>query len=375
LKRIVIIGSAYPLRGGLSAFNERLAAEFLREGHQVTIYTFALQYPSFLFPGKTQYSSDPPPESLSIKIKINSVNPFNWIETGRELKKLAPDYIIIKFWIPFMSPCFGTIARIAKRNRKTKVISILDNVIPHEKRPFDRTLIRYFVDACDGFIAMSKEVYNDLKLFAPAGPAEIIPHPVYDNFGNSVDRVKAMEHLKLDSNFHYILFFGFIRKYKGLDLLLEAIADERIKAAKIKLIVAGEFYEDAAPYQEIIQKHQLQDQLILATDFIPDAEVKYYFSAAELVVQPYKSATQSGISQIAYHFEQPMVVTDVGGLPEIVHDQRTGFVVKPAPSEIADAILRFFNGNYKEQMLPHIKEEKKKFQWSSMTNGILNLLK
>ena len=375
MKRIIILGSAYPLRGGLAAFNERLALEFQREGFEVIIYTFSLQYPSFLFPGKTQYSSDPAPASLNIKIKVNSINPINWIKVGMELKRLQPELLIIKFWLPFMSPCFGTIARLTKKNGKTKVISILDNVIPHEKRMFDHSFIRYFVGACDGFIAMSKQVLNDLRLFTALKPAEMIPHPVYDNFGDAVSRMEAINHLKLDADTQYILFFGFIRHYKGLDLLLEAMADARLHNNKIKLIIAGEFYEDAAPYLSMIERLQLKERLIIATDFIADAEVKYYFSAASLVVQPYRSATQSGISQIAYHFEKPMVVTNVGGLPEIVLDGKTGFVTATDPTEIASAIIRFFEGDYRKSMVPAVQQEKKKYQWQTMTSGIMNLLK
>lgn len=375
MKRIVILGSAYPLRGGLAAFNERLATEFVKEGHEVMIYTFSLQYPSFLFPGKTQYSSDPAPSDLSILVKVNSINPLNWLKVGKEIKKLQADILIIKFWLPFMAPCFGTIARIVRSNKKTKVLSILDNVIPHEKRMFDKTLIGFFVNAVDGFIAMSQQVLNDLKLFTTTKPAVIIPHPVYDNFGDKVSREEACIRLQLDPQIKYILFFGFIRKYKGLDLLLEAMANEKLRNKKIKLLIAGEFYEDAAPYLELIEKLDLKDKLIQATDFIADNEVKYYFSAADLVAQPYRSATQSGISQIAYHFEKPMVVTNVGGLPEIVHDNVTGFVVNTVPEEIASAIARFFDGNYTTQMLPAVQEEKKKFQWNTMTSGILKLLR
>ena len=235
--------------------------------------------------------------------------------------------------------------------------------------------ITYFINACNGFVAMSKQVLNDLKLFSGDKPSVIIPHPIYDNFGNPVSRDEALLHLKLDPAFQYILFFGFIRQYKGLDLLLESMADDRFNGKKIKLILAGEFYEDAAPYHAIIEKFNLKDKLILATDFIADNEVKYFFSAADLVVQPYRSATQSGISQIAYHFEKPMVVTNVGGLPEIVHDGKTGFVVNTTPGDVATAIIRFYNSNFAVAMLPEVKAEKKKFQWDTMTTGILNLLK
>ncbi len=373
MKRIVILGSAHPLRGGLAAFNERLAQEYLKLGHQVIIYTFSLQYPSFLFPGKTQYSDEPPPEKLSIRVKVNSINPLNWIMVGRAIKKIKPDLLLIKFWLPFMAPCFGTIARIAKRNNKTKVICILDNVLPHEKRLGDKQLIKYFIDACDGFVAMSKQVMNDLFLFYRGKNVKLTPHPVYDLFGEKVNKTEACKALQIDPSANYILFFGFIRKYKGLDLLLEAMADARIKNKNIKAIIAGEFYEDKNYYDEIINRLQLHDQLVLRTDFIPDSQVKFYFGACDLVVQPYRSATQSGISQIAYHFEKPMVVTDVGGLPELIHDNKTGFVVKPDPSAIADAIHKFYSDDYAAKFAPHIKEERKKFSWDIMANATIEL--
>lgn len=373
MKRIVILGSAHPLRGGLAAFNERLANEYLKLGHEVIIYTFSLQYPSFLFPGKTQYSDEPAPAKLDIRVKVNSVNPLNWISVGNEIKKLKPDVLLIKFWLPFMAPCFGTIARIVKRNKKTKVICILDNVLPHEKRIGDKQLINYFIKACDGFIAMSKQVMNDLMLFYKGKNVRLVQHPVYDLFGEPVNKTEACKTLQLKAEVNYILFFGFIRKYKGLDLLLEALADARLKNKKIKAIIAGEFYEDKNYYDEIINRLQLQDQLVLRTDFIPDSQVKYYFGACDLVVQPYRSATQSGISQIAYHFEKPMVVTNVGGLPELVHDYKTGFVVKPESSLIADAILQFYSNDYAAKFAPHLKEEKKKFSWKVMANATIEL--
>lgn len=372
-KKIVIIGTAYPLRGGLAAYNERLAYEFERNDFEVKIYTFSLQYPGFLFPGKTQYSSDPAPADLSIEIAINSINPFNWIAVGRKIKKEKPDIAIIRFWLPFMAPCLGTIARIIRKNNYTKIFSILDNVIPHEKRPGDKQFIKYFVNACDGFIAMSQQVMNDLLLFTKTEKRLLIPHPVYDNFGEQVSKEEARKHLQIDLNGKYILFFGFIRRYKGLDLLLDAMNDERIKKEKIKLIIAGEFYEDRKYYDDIIEKYHLNDQLILATDYVPDSEVKYYFGASDLIVQTYRSATQSGISQIALHFEKPMVVTKVGGLPEIVTHGKTGYVVKPEPKEISDAILYFYQSEKGYELNKNIKEEKKKYSWKNIVDGIVKL--
>ncbi|MDR0872630.1 MAG: glycosyltransferase [Prevotellaceae bacterium] len=368
---IAIIGTAYPFRGGLAAFNERLAQQFIREGHRVEIYTFTLQYPSFLFPGKTQYSDSPAPAGLKIYRKINSVNPLNWLLVGRKIRKKQPDLAIIKFWLPFMSPCLGTIARIIRKNKHTKVVSILDNVIPHEHHFYDNLLIRYFTKSVDAFVAMSKSVLSDLALFDTRKPRVFSPHPLYDNFGEKLSREEALQYLKLDSQTRYMLFFGFIRHYKGLDLLMEAFADKRFRAMNVKLIVAGEFYSNEPFYRNLEKKLGLQNDIIWANDFIPDNEVRYYFSAADIVVQPYKSATQSGVTQIAYHFEKPMLVTNIGGLAEIVPDGKVGYVVEPLDRPIADALVDFLKNerNFSE----NIKAEKEKYSWQRMTEKIIEL--
>jgi len=339
-------------------------------GHQVTIFTFTLQYPSFLFPGKSQYSSDPAPKDLSIVRNINSVNPLSWLSAGRAIRHFSPDLMIVKFWLPFMGPCFGTILRIVRRKINTRIISILDNVLPHEKRPGDTLFTRYFIKACDGFIAMSKQVFDDLKIFTDK-PAKLVPHPLYDHFGEIIDKKEAREHLDLPVHDKIILFFGFIRQYKGLDLLLKAISDNRIKDAGIKLLIAGEFYEDDKPYHELIEKFGLQDQVILRTDFIPDSEVKNYFCASDLVVQPYRSATQSGITPMAYHFERPMIVTNVGGLPEIVPDGKVGLVAESDAESIAQAILKFYSIG-EQHFITYIKSEKQKYGWDRMAQSIIS---
>ena len=376
--RIVIIGSAYPLRGGLASYNERLANEYIKQGNEVIIYTFSLQYPKILFPGKTQYSTEKPPENLNIKIKVNSINPLNWIKIGMEIKKLKPDLIITKYWIPFMAPCLGTISGIAKKNKKTKVISILDNIIPHEKRICDKQLSRYFVKNVDGFVAMSQSGLDDLQKFDSEKPRSFCPHPLFDNFGEAISKAAAKKILKLEENTNYLLFFGFIRDYKGLDILLEAFADEKLKKLPLKLIVSGEFYTDSKQYYEIINKNNLKDRVIMHTDFIKDSEVVNYFCAADIVVQPYKTATQSGVTQIGYHFNKPMIVTDVGGLSEIIPDKKVGFVVKTNPKAIADAIYAFYDQNLESEFVNNVKVEKEKYSWKRMTeavNEVFNKLK
>jgi len=372
-RKIVIIGSAYPLRGGLSTYNERLARAYMQNEDSVTIYTFSLQYPNFLFPGKTQYSSDPPPKDLNIVVKINSVNPFNWIKVGKEIKKIKPDLVIIKFWIPFMAPCLGKIARIIKKNKYSKVISIIDNIIPHEKRPGDRSLAKYWVNSVDGFIAMSKSVLNDLNHFNKNKQKLFCPHPLYDNFGEPINKNKAKEELKLDTNTNYILFFGFIRDYKGLDILLKAMNSSKVIKLQIKLLVAGEFYTDSKPYFDIIEKYKLQDNVIMSNDFIPDGEVSKYFGACDIVVQPYKDATQSGVTQIAYHFNKPIITTDVGGLAEIVPDGKVGYVTNPDVDELADAISDFYNNKMENEFIENVKLEKQKYTWENMITAIDSL--
>jgi glycosyltransferase involved in cell wall biosynthesis len=218
----VIIGPAHPLRGGLASYDERLAKEFLDCGHDATIYSFSLQYPSFLFPGTTQYSSEPAPKDVPIKVIINSINPFNWLRVGNILRKLKPDIIVVRYWLPFMGPCLGTILRIVKKNKATRIVCIADNIIPHEKRFGDKPFTAYFLKPVDAFITMSEKVLNDIKHFVLDKPVQYIPHPLYDNFGEPVSKTEAREYLQIDETKKVILFFGFIRKYKGLDILLRA---------------------------------------------------------------------------------------------------------------------------------------------------------
>lgn len=368
--KIYIVGTAYPYRGGLAAYNERLAKEFISEGHDVTILTFSLQYPGFLFPGKSQYLEGPPPEGLSIRRKVNSVNPLNWFIIGIRIRKERPDLLIFKYWLPFMAPCFGTIARIASKNKHTRVLAIFDNVIPHEKRAGDKLLTKYFTSAIDGAIAMSASVLDDLSKFRNNIPAKLNPHPVFDNFGASIEREKALGSLGLDPVYSYLLFFGFIRKYKGLDLLIEAFADERLRNKRLKLIIAGEFYEDDAPYKELVKKSRVEGDVIFFDRFINDNEVAAFFCSADLIVQPYRSATQSGVTQIAYHFDKPMLVTDVGGLREIVPDRKCGYLVDPDPLSIFNAISDYFFNNRKEAFTKNVTEEKVKYSWKQMTASI-----
>lgn len=372
--KVIILGTAWPYRGGLSAFNERLAYQYQQEGNDVEIVTFTLQYPSFLFPGKTQYSSEPAPEGLKITRMLNAINPISWWRTGRYIKRQRPQLLITKFWLPFMAPALGTANRVA-RSRGMRRISILDNLIPHEKRFGDKMFARYFVGSVDGMVAMSRSVLADVDLFDPAHrkARAFCPHPLYDHYGDPMSVAEARRLAGVPAEGRYVLFFGFIRDYKGLDLLLDAMADNRLKELGVKLIVAGEFYGDPKPYMEQIERLGIADRVVLKTDFIPDHEVNRYFCAADMVAQPYKSATQSGVTQIAFHFEKPMLVTRVGGLPEIVPDGKVGFVVEPDARQIADALVRYYNEGWQERLAEGVREEKKKYLWTNMTEAINKL--
>lgn len=375
MAKVIIIGPAHPLRGGLATFNQRLAKEFNERGDDCSICSFSLQYPSFLFPGKTQFTDEPAPAGIKIHTVINSINPFNWIKIGNRLKKEQPDLIIVRFWLPFMGPALGTILRRVKKNKHTRVVCIADNVIPHEKRPGDKPFTSYFLKSCDAFVTMSEKVMRDLRLFEKDKPARLVSHPLYDNFGAILSKQEARNHLGLPATEKIILFFGFIRRYKGLDLLLDAMSvlkNPAHPASDIKLLVAGEFYEDEKPYREQIEKLQLADSLILKTDFIPDSEVKYYLCAADAVIQPYRNATQSGVTPLAYHFEKPMLVTNVGGLPSLVPHEKVGLVVDPNPDAIAAGILRFYQLG-EDYFIPHLRSEKEKYSWASLVQAITKL--
>lgn len=384
--KILLLSPAHPLRGGIAASSERLAHELQHDGHEVVLYSFALQYPGFLFPGKSQFTDDPPPPHLVIKTRLNSINPLNWLQVGREIARECPDRIIVRFWLPFMGPCLGTVLRVARwfSKKKPHITALVDNIVPHEKRPGDRLFARYFVRACNDFVVMSRSVGEEIKqMAAPPSPPKggeeakpaparggairFAPHPIYDTYGAPVEKAAARRDLGIPSDVPLVLFFGFIRAYKGLDLLLRALAE----LPDVHALVAGECYEDWQPYQALIEQNHLDDRVYLHTDFIPADRVRLYFSAADLVVQPYRTATQSGISQIAYHFEKPMVVTNVGGLPEIVTNGVSGYVVMPEAGAIAAAVCDYFEKSREEAMVAGVRAEKQRFSWANLVKVLL----
>lgn len=371
--KIFIVGPAYPLRGGLASFDELFCKSLCDLGHDAQIISYSLQYPNFLFPGSTQFDTiGIAPKGLKIHTLINSINPFNWVKTARFIKREKPDFLVVRFWIPFMGPALGTICRLINK-KQTKVIAITDNVIPHEKRAGDTAFTKYFIKSCQGFVTMSKAVMADLDTFTNSIHKRFLLHPLYSSFGEKLDKLEARKKLNLPLTDKTVLFFGLIRQYKGLDLLLEAMADTRIKTMRIKLLVAGEFYEDKKSYLDIIEKHNLKESVVLYDTFIPNEEVKLYFSATDLLALPYKHATQSGVTQVAFHFEKPTIVTNVGGLSEIIPDKVCGYVVDSNPTAIADAMVDYFTNNREASMTAAMHEEKKKYDWSIFSTNIINL--
>ena len=370
--KIIILSTIYPLRGGIAHFNGLLYKELIKH-HKVRAITFSRQYPSLFFPGKSQLEEENISEKIPSEIIVDSINPINWIKIGNRIKKDSPDLLIFKYWIPFFAPCFGTISKIAKKNKKTRVLVICDNVIPHERKPGDIAMTKYFFRFVDYFILLSEKVKNDLLALKPSAKSKVMPHPVYSNFGEGVSKEESKKKLNLHDN-KLILFFGFIIDYKGLEVLLEAISIIKNKL-DVKLIIAGEFYSNKEKYFNLIDKLELKNNIHLFTDFIPTSEVKYYFSACDVVILPYKDATQSGIVQIAMNFRKPIIATNVGGLGEVIHENKTGFIVDAKnPSQLAEAILRFYNENKEEEFTRNTDKELDKYSWGKFVDGIIELI-
>ena len=373
--KIILLGTAWPYRGGLATFNERLARQFVSEGHEVEVWTFTLQYPSFLFPGKTQYTDEPAPTDLIIRRELNSCNPFNWLRVGRAIRKAAPNLLVCCYWMSFFAPAYGLISRMARKNGKTQCVALVHNMIPHEPNILDKLFAPYFVKSQDGFVALSESVVRDIDAISHQHTAVSSPHPIYDHYGERMTKEAACKALGLDDKKAYMLFFGLVRAYKGLDLLLDAFAIIKDQLPDLQLIIAGEFYEHEDKYRAQIAANGLTDRIILRNEFVPDGDLRKYFGAADLIVQPYKTATQSGVTQVAFHFEKPMLVTNVGGLGEIVHDHQMGYACEPNAQSIAEDILDYFTQHRQAAYTAYLQKEKTKYAWSKMTGAFIKIMK
>lgn len=374
--KVILLGTAHPYRGGLATFNERLARQFVAEGHEVEIWTFTLQYPSFLFPGRTQYTTEPAPNDLIIRRELNSCNPFNWIRVGKAIEEAAPDMLVCCYWMSFFAPAFALVSQIAQRNGKTRCVALVHNMIPHEPNILDKLFAPCFVKSQNAFVALSESVVKDIDLLDKAHkPKTFSPHPIYDHYGERMTKTEACAALNLPKDKDYMLFFGLVRAYKGLDLLLDAFGEVKDVLPSLQLIIAGEFYEDEEKYRTQIIQLGLTERVVVRNEFVPDGDIRKYFGIADLIVQPYKTATQSGVTQVAFHFEKPMLVTNVGGLGEIVHDHLMGYACEPDPKVIAADILDYYLNKRKEPYIAYLQKEKNKYAWSRMEHAFLNILK
>ena len=367
--RIAILSCFYPYRGGIAQFNASLFEQLGKE-NEVKAFNFKRQYPDFLFPGKTQFVTEED-EAVPIESEalMDTVNPFTWIRTAKRIKEWKPDMLILRYWMPFFAPCLGFVAR--RMDSSCKVIAILDNVVPHERRFFDLPLTRYFLSGADGCVTLCSEVAEDLLRIKPEARYKIGYHPLYSHFGEKLPREEAENLLGLKHGRKNILFFGLIREYKGLDILIKAFGT---LPEDFQLVIAGEPYGSFETYGRLIDESGCKDRIFVFPEYVRDSEVKKYFSAADVTVLPYRSATQSGVSSVSYHFDVPMIVTNVGGLKETIGDRGTGIVADSAEPEcIAREIERFFSDSIlRENCIKNIEAERKRLSWSEFCKELIN---
>ncbi|MBI2257592.1 MAG: glycosyltransferase [Flavobacteriia bacterium] len=366
--KIVYLSTFYPFRGGIAQFNA-LLYRVLEFKNSIIALTFTRQYPNLLFPGKTQMvNENDEADKIPSKRILDSINPLTYFRAANYVKKINPDLILSKYWMTFFAPSLGF---VLKKNKKAVRISILDNVIPHEKRFFDNPFNRFFINNNDGFIVMTEKVKNDLLFYNPKATYRLVPHPIYSHFGEKIDVKTARRQLKLNENKKTLLFFGLIRDYKGLDLLIECLSkldDE------YQLIIAGEVYGSFDKYEQLIEKHQLGNRIAMFNQYIPDNEVSVFFSACDVCILPYKSATQSGITGIATHFLTPIIATDVGGLKETITDKKTGLIIeKPEVQLLYESIIEFYSNDYQSTMKKNIEKLKEELTWEKFSIQIMNL--
>ncbi len=367
--RIVILGPFPPFRGGIAHFNIALFRA-LAESHELLAINFTTQYPAFLFPGKTQYEEDSVGVEIAAYRTLSSINPFSWLKTAKMISRFNPDVVITSFWMSFFSPAYGSVLRWFHHKDQTLRITLFHNVIGHEQYYWDKLLLSYQLAVTDKAVTLSESVTQDLKSLNYANTIIQAFHPIYDIFGAGVDRAQAKRELGYSREEKLVLFFGYIREYKGLDLFIRASRIVADRGVKCRYLAVGESYIDIKIYHDLIETVAMGKEFSLKVTFVPDKDVARYFSAADLVVCPYKSATQSGIIQIAYHFDRPVIVTRVGGLDQMVANGRSGLVVDPNPESIADGIYTYFTDLNTDEVESFIHQYKSRFSWSSFVSNL-----
>jgi len=369
--KLVLIGPAYPYRGGIANFVAQTYFHLRERGHTVHIVNFTRQYPDFLFPGKTQYETDSHFSDVPSVRVIDSVWPPSWVQAARVVRRFQPDAVVYNHWMPFFAIAYGKIAVFLRLKKPPIQICLCHNVTPHEKRPGDRLLNKFFLRQMTGYIVLSEAVKQDLQALLPSARIRKVLHPVGETFGGTCPREQARQKLGLPQNKAVLLFFGYVRRYKGLDILLEAFARLIRENQPVHLLIVGEFYEPKRAFEAFIQEKGLTDFVTLVDEFVPNAEVGLYFSAADAVVMPYRSATQSGIIPIAYQFERPVITTNVGGLPDFVEEGRTGFLVPPENQEaLAEGIQLFLEKRNTIPFAENIRRFRRKFSWENVVAAI-----
>lgn len=366
--RIVIIGPAYPYRGGIADTDESLCRALLEKGHEAALRTFTVQYPDFLFPGKTQFSESPAPADLDIERVIHSYNPFSWSRSAKEILSYRPDLVIFRFWTPYIGLVYNALTRSLKG--KSHMIALVDNANPHEGSFLDKWLSKRFLGKVQGVMCLSEYVKGQVQEMVSV-PVASHPHPINTDLEAKIERNEALKNLGLDSSKHYILFFGLIRKYKGLDILLQSMVLLKERLPDLHLIVAGEFYEDQGPYLKYIATHGIEEQVIIHDRFISKEDIANYFSAVELLTLTYRSATQSGVTQMAMHFDLPMLLTDVGALSEYVKHGEMGYVVPVEPEVIARSLEDFFNNDRHDSMSQAVSGQKHMYDWGHFAEAMI----
>jgi len=363
--KIAILSPFYPYRGGIAQFSG-LLYNALEKEHSVRAYTFRKMYPDFLFPGKSQYLKyDDPALIITTYQLLNSIDPRTFKKTAKDIENYAPNILIISYWMPFFVPAYRAIAKRLKK--KMQIVGLIHNAIPHEPRFFDNTLTKHFFKHCHRFIALSETVKDDILKISPNADIILQPHPIYEHYGAKIDKNEALASLNLDPKKKTLLFFGLIREYKGLDLLIEAM--DRLDDS-YQLIIAGESYVSFNNYKEQIKRTSAADRIKTHIYFVNNEQLTRFFSAADLLVLPYKSATQSGVVPVAYHFELPILATDVGELKKTIDTPKTGLICQVDAESIAKGIQEYFNSP-REPFIENIKEEKKRLGWDSFAEAVI----